>query len=245
MATTGSVLEGLRAYLAQQASDEGLLEVPVTVLARPLSAEEAIGRPEHSDYPLIVGRERMMEATVRGARGQAFTDLYGTWEGLLKDVLALPLFGSFHRAVFVATLNATMRGLGELEDTIHCKDADPVHCGTRLRDLVHDESLESPFVLIGYQPRLAEALSALGELRIVDMDVRHIGQIRADAQVLSPSETDRALAGSCTVFVTGTSLVNGTIDRFLDLPMTTVFYGVTIAGPAKLLGIRRFCPCGR
>jgi uncharacterized protein (DUF4213/DUF364 family) len=46
------------------------------------------------------------------------------------------------------------------------------------------------------------------------------------------------------LLVTGTTLVNATINRFLNQKAQTVFYGVTIAGAAKLLGLRRFCPCG-
>lgn len=50
------------------------LDEPVSVIARPLTAEEAIGRPEHDDYPLLKGKERMMEARFKGAAGQAYTD---------------------------------------------------------------------------------------------------------------------------------------------------------------------------
>lgn len=75
------------------------------VNARPLTPEEAIGRPERDDFPLLKGKEVMMEALFLGARGQAFTDMPGNFQGTVEDVLALPLKNNFERAVFVATLN--------------------------------------------------------------------------------------------------------------------------------------------
>ena len=34
----------------------------VRITARPLSSQEAIGNPEHGDYPIQKGRERLMQA---------------------------------------------------------------------------------------------------------------------------------------------------------------------------------------
>jgi len=47
----------------------------IGLVAAALSPEEAIGNPEDRDYPLIVGKERLMQAEFRGALGQAFTDM--------------------------------------------------------------------------------------------------------------------------------------------------------------------------
>ena len=43
----------------------------VDVVAQTLSPEEAIGNPEDDDYPILKGRERIVEATFRGSRGHA------------------------------------------------------------------------------------------------------------------------------------------------------------------------------
>ena len=239
--TYEEVLKTMRDYLRTTGRKNNLLDETVQVGARALSPTEAIGNPEHDDYPLIVGRERMMEARVQEARGQAFTDMHGRWEGLLRDVCEMEAANNFRRAIIVATLNAVMRFAGDAEDTIHCKDEGPVKCAKELSAFATAEGLKPPIVLIGYQPRFAEALADLGELRIVDMDIQHIGQVRAGVKVIDPAETDEALDGAGCAFVTGTTLVNATIPRFLDLPIPTVFYGVTAAGIAKLLGLKRFC----
>ena len=232
----------LQDRLKETAQAHGLAEDTVRVSARALSPEEAIGNPEHDDYPLVIGRERMMEAEVAGACGQAFTDRYGSWEGCVRDVWRMEVTNDFRRAILVATLNAVMRFTGEVKDTVHCKDDAPVRCGEELRSFVAERGLRPPFVLIGYQPRLAEALASLGDLRIVDRDLRNIGQLKAETVILDPAETQEALRGAGCVFVTGSTVVNGTIVDFLDLPVPTVFYGVTIAGPAAVLGLTRYCP---
>jgi len=43
--------------------------------------------------------------------------------------------------------------------------------------------------------------------------------------------------------VTGTTVVNDTIDQF-RISKPAVFYGITISGAAKLAGLNSFCPFG-
>jgi len=71
-----------------------------------LTPEEAIGNPESEDFPILKGVERLMQAEFAGSFGQAFTDMYGDFEGTLQDVLAMELNNNYRRAIFVATLNA-------------------------------------------------------------------------------------------------------------------------------------------
>ncbi len=234
----------LREHLEATAGRHGLLDESILVSARALSPEEAIGSPEHDDYALVTGRERMMQADVRGACGHAFTDMYGRWEGTVGEVCRTEPLNNYRRAILAATLNAVMRFAGEIEGTVHCRDDGPVECARELADFVASGGYGGPFALVGYQPRLAEALSSLGELRIVDLDERNIGRTRAGVRVAGPGGTEAALEGAGSVFVTGSTLVNGTMPRFLRLAAPTVFYGVTIAGAARVLGLRRFCARG-
>lgn len=240
--TIEELFRRLRDRLKETAEAHDLAEDTVRVSARALSPEEAIGNPEHDDYPLIIGRERMMEAEVAGACGQAFTDRYGPWEGSVRDVWRMRWSNDFRRAILVATLNAVLRLAGEVRDTVHCKDDGPVQCAKCLRSFVTDRNLRPPFVLIGYQPRLAEALASLGDLQVVDRDARNIGQFKAGTVIRDPTETEEALREAGCVFVTGSTVVNGTIVHFLDRPRPTVFYGVTISGAATVLGLSRYCP---
>ena len=53
------------------------LQKKVAVRARTLSSQEAIGDPDSNDYPIQKGKERLMQAEIEGAAGQAFTDCFG------------------------------------------------------------------------------------------------------------------------------------------------------------------------
>jgi len=43
--------------------------------------------------------------------------------------------------------------------------------------------------------------------------------------------------------VTGSIVVNGTIENILKVRKPLIFFGTTAAGTAKLMGWERFCPC--
>ena len=69
------------------------------ISARPLSPEEAIGKPDRTDYPILKGWEVMVEAAFRDARGQAFTDMPGNFEDTLQGLLDFGLLNNFERPV--------------------------------------------------------------------------------------------------------------------------------------------------
>jgi hypothetical protein len=111
----------LKKYFYDLVLTHGLVGEEIRVKTRPLTAEEAIGTPEDDDYPLLKGRERLMEAEFRGAKGHAYTDLFGDYEAGIEEIANLQLVNNFKRAVFIASLNAVMRYLGLVEGTVHCR----------------------------------------------------------------------------------------------------------------------------
>ncbi|MEA1869369.1 MAG: hypothetical protein U9N09_04380 [Euryarchaeota archaeon] len=117
-------------------AENDLLDETVVIRAKPLTPEEAIGNPESEDFPILKGVERLMQAEFAGSFGQAFTDMYGDFEGTLQDVLAMELNNNYRRAIFVATLNAVMRHLGMIEGSVHCKDKGPAECGLDLLEFL-------------------------------------------------------------------------------------------------------------
>lgn len=220
-----------------------LMDQDVTVKARTLSTEEAIGDPEADDFPLQQGRERLMQADFKGSFGQAFTDRYGDFSGTLRQILAMPLENNYRRAIFTATLNAVMRHLGLADKTIHCRDKGPADCATSLAGFLAEEYGDIKILQVGFQPAMVEVLAKKFSYRIVDMDKDNIGTEKRGARIEGPEATAGAIKWADLLLVTGTTLVNGTIEQFLtDTPV--LFYGTTIAGAAELMGWPRFCACG-
>ncbi|MCK4470670.1 MAG: hypothetical protein KAW49_02680 [Anaerolineae bacterium] len=77
---------------------------------------------------------------------------------------------NFRRAVFVSTLNAVMNHLGLVSNTVHCKDEGPRRCVQNLVRYLRKRHDGRRIALVGFQPRMAEALSQQFELRITDLD---------------------------------------------------------------------------
>ena len=216
----------------------------VVVHARPLTPEEVIGNPEDRDYPLITGRERMMQADFRGAFGQAYTDMYGNYSGQLIDIAQMELKNNFRRAIFIASLNAAMRHLGLVEKTLHCKDNEPRECGTRLAEYVAKNYGHPRIAMVGLQPRLVESLSRNFEIKVTDMDYANISAEKYGLVIQSPEKTAEHLEWCDLIVSTGSTIVNNTIGDFLiDKP--AIFYGVTISGAARVLGLEDFCYCAK
>jgi len=237
---SGASLETVRGKALELWDRNNLLRESISVKARTLSVKEAIGDPEGEDFPLQKGKERLMEAVFRGARGQAFTDRFGDFSGALAEVAALPLTNNFQRAVFVAALNATVRSLGFCDRTIHCRDQEPAACAAQFREHVAARYGDVRIAQVGFQPKIIQALGEGFQLKVLDLDPDNIGTVQYNAEILGPEQQDEVLNWADLLVVTGSTLANDTVGQFL-LDRPVIFYGTTIAGAASLMGWERFC----
>lgn len=248
-ATIDDVFAQLRGGLLSLTDELGLGAEEV-VVTTPLTADQAIGNPEDRDYPIITGRETMLQAVVRDTAGQAFTDMAGGFSAPVGHIATMPLSNNFRRAVFVATLNAVFRYAGRLHVSRHCKDSAPRRCAEEVTRWVaerygSDQSLR--VLVVGFQPRLIERLADVYDVRVTDLDSANVGQERFGATVFGADQTPDLLEWCDVALVTGTTLVNGTALPFLQRAwsgLATAFYGVTIGGAARILGLDHLCPCG-
>ena len=215
----------------------------VSVFARPLTPEEAIGSPAHDDYPLLKGKERIMQAVFQNVKGHAYSDHTGNFSGSLSQVFNLPMDSNFHRALLIATANAALRKMRLIKKSCHCKDDDPVTCATYLKDTLSTFSPKR-IGMIGHQPRLLEEVFRNFEVRICDRDPEKIDTIKSGVKVEDSGAYKEIVKWADLILATGTTLVNDTIDNFTGY-VPIIFYGITISGAAKLLNLNHFCPLGR
>jgi len=213
------------------------------VSARTLTPQEVIGRPERNDFPLLKGKEVMIQADFEGSLGQAFTDMPGNYSGTLKEIFDMSLDNNFKRAVFIATLNAVLRHLNYISKTIHCRDKEPGECAAHLVNYIKELFGNPRIAFIGMQPAMVEALAAQFEIRVVDLDPDNVGQRRCGVLIEDVAYTKEILSWADLILATGTTVVNDTLTPLL-IEKPIIFYGVTIAGVAYLKGYEQYCFCG-
>ena len=252
-AGSGATLETAKAKFKDIATANGLLDTEVAVSVTPLTAEQAIGHPSRRDFPIVEGKERVVEATFRGAKAHAFTDSPRDFKGTLRDVLALDLSSNHNRAVFVAVLNAALRSLGRIEASLHCRDDDPEKCARELASQLRDKWGKVVVGLIGFNPAIAEALVesfGVEEVCITDLNRKNVQAVKFGVTIWDGrTHTEELVRQSDVVLVTGTTFVNGTFDEVWAWIRTCgreyVIYGVTGAGVCELMTWNRMCPYGR
>lgn len=243
-------LEKLKEQFRSLVDRHGLShESPISI--RPLGVAEAIGDPAPwRDYPLLKGKEKLIEADFGGHIGQAFTSSPAGWQGTLADVLRFDLDEERDRALFVACVNAVGRSLGLACDTIHCKDRGPALCAEKMAtELEKRLPARGKIGIIGYQPAFVHALSDhFGPDRVMvsDLDPDNIGRKEAGVPIIDGATGLEVIADWADLgFATGSTLANDTLDDIVHAFETRhkpiIFFGTTIAVPAVLLGLERLC----
>jgi hypothetical protein len=222
------------------------LESETTVIkVRGLRPEEAIGRPSRADYPLLKGREVLLQAEVKGALGQAFTDEPSDYVGSLLSLYRRQLNTNEDRALLVAAINAAYRYLDLATSTKHCRDEGPELCGQKVAmTLASRLHPSSKVVMIGFQPALAFQVSMVfKDFRVTDKDFDNIGKTKEQILIEPYTSNAEVIAWSDAVVATGSTLVNNTIDEIIELGKgkQLFFYGVTIAAAACEFNLKRLC----
>jgi hypothetical protein len=241
--------ERLHEELQQLVEKNQLLDKEITIRTHILKPTEAIGDPERKDFPLLKGKEVLMQATFLGSKGQAYTDAPSEFSGPLREILDLGLEDSRQKALFIAALNAVMRFLYPDIRTVHCKNNEPEECAQEIRRFVRTLSPGS-VGLIGLQPAILDAIvSLLGAecVACIDRDEDNRNQVRYGVAIGWGDDKglQKVFEASDVVLATGSSSSNGSLADIISISdkcnKPVYFYGVTIAGAARLMGLNHLC----
>ncbi len=239
----------LKEHFAVLAKEHSLLGESISISARILKNEEAIGNPTRQDYPLLKGKEFLMEASFRECRGQAFTDAPCEKVSILAEILALPLDNTEHRGLFIASLNAVVRYLKPELATVHCRDDEPEECAGEIIRRLQKQSV-AKVGLVGLQPAILEQLATtFGAENVfcVDRDEHQRGSSKFGVSIKwgDEQETAELFEQSDLVLATGSTVVNGSLPGLLDMAeknsVPICFFGTSIAGTAELMKLKRYC----
>lgn len=239
-------VEGLKKIV----KEKGIEDQNLTIKARGLNTEEAIGKPERKDYPLITGKEVMIEAEYNGSFGQAFTDHPGNFHGSLKDIINLPLENINNRALTVAAINAVLKNLNLAEKTVHCKNEEPELCAREIIKYLQGKYFTlNNILLIGFQPAMLENLIkhfGAEHICVTDLNEKTVGTVKYGVKVLNGDEkNEECISKVDLILCTGSTIVNGSINDlikiFKEYGKLYMFFGNTISGAAKILGFPHIC----
>lgn len=229
------------------AGNSNLLEAPVKV--RTLTPLEAIGAPGNWDYPLLRGKEILLQATFRGSLGQAFTGTPTPFEGKLRDVFTLDPDAMGNRAILIAVVNALLRDRGLISKTVHCRNSDPEKCGKEIATALKNKHNPQRIGIAGYQPAMASSLiDVFGPeaITITDLGANNLNEnIRGVIIRDGITETARLIKHSDLLLVTGSVFANNTAEQFYRASLEgkpVYFFGTTVAGIAYILGLKHICP---
>lgn len=242
-------LEEVREKFQEIIASRSLGDEVVQVTIGTLTAKQAIGSPNRQDYPLLEGREVMIEAEFRGSFGQAFTDRPHDFSGLINDVIGLSLDTNENRAIFIATLNAVMAYLGMATGVRHCHDEEPEECARQIARHILDESGRVKIGMVGLQPAILENLVltfGAENVRCTDLNPKNKGSRKYGAEIWDgQTETGKLIEWCDIALVTSSTLVNNTFDDIrkgvASQGKRLIDFGVTGAGISVLLGLERLC----
>ena len=242
-----NIYDALKDKLETIIEDNGLTMEEIEIRSKTLSPEEAIGVTQRKDFPILVGKEIMLEARFRDAVGQAFTDSPTVFKGTISDIFELDTDKDpYAKGLLIAALNAIMKYLNMTQGTIHCKNDEIEVCAHKFVDYIKENYQDCRIGLIGFQPALIDNLSKSFQLRVLDLNPENIGEIKYDVMIEDGIEAYQdVIDWADLILCTGSTICNGSVVNFLDLKKPVIFYGTTIAGAAKLLGLKRVCFCSK
>ena len=244
---TKKELYGILKERFKQVLEENQIENDrLSVSCRALTPEEAVGKTKRTDYPILTGKDVMIQAEYKGFKGQAFTDAPAAFEGMLEDILQMDIEHNPHdRGIFIATVNAVMASLGLCRGTVHCRTDGPELCARDMQQFLETNYPDiQRIALVGFQPSLLEMLaSGRYEVRVMDLNPGNIGKVKFGICVEDGTVMKDEIINSYAelILCTGSTICNGTIVDYMNLDTDVLFFGTTASGAAPLLGLKRVC----
>ncbi|WP_024620642.1 Rossmann-like domain-containing protein [Metaclostridioides mangenotii] len=242
-----NIFDTLRNYFIKEAQKNNLDLDMVSIVSKSLTPYEAIGDTTRKDFPILIGKEIMLEADFKGSKGQAFTSTPSMFEGTLKKILTLDLNDNpYNRSLFIASLNAVMRYLNQTDRTIHCKNNEPEKCAKNFPGFIKSR-LDTPKVaIVGYQPAIIDNIKDFYETRVLDLNPDFVGSVQYNVKIEDGIKDYKDVVEWADVVIcTGSTLCNNSIVDFMYLDKPVYYYGTTIAGAAEILGLERLCFCSQ
>ncbi len=218
-----------------------LLDQPVVITA------DTEPEPALMPWNYVPFKDRRPEfrvtADLCGTRGEAYTETPLNFEGTLREAIELTPSEGGIDARCLAAINAAMNHLGLCAGEFPATFDERRLYTDAIYSYITEKYGRSNIVLVGYDGYIVKKFIG-GDLDFwtMDRDPDNISQDRFKHVIVNSGRYNReaCLAWGKVLIVTGSTLTNGTIVQYLDKGKDLLFYGITIAGAATLLGLPWF-----
>jgi len=200
------------------------------------------------DFPDLGGAEVTLVARYEGVSGECSTSYPAEFKGALSQVAQFDIENNpQERSIFIATMNAVMNCYETADECVSCPDDEAKErCAQIIAANYKNVNGAVNVLLVGYQPFMLKALAEHFPLRVLDLDCAHIGNTYHGVTVEHGKDAfEDAVKWANIILCTGSTLSNGTLTDFVNLPREVTFYGTTIAGCARQIGTKRVCHFGQ
>ena len=246
------VLQEVKNKFSNLVTQKQLGNQKIKVTIEPLSPKQAIGSPIRQDFPILEGKEVIVEAMFGESFGQAFTDQPQSFNGTIHEVLNLRLDTSSNRAIFISSINAVTSYFGIVKGVRHCRDEEPEKCGCKISNELKDKYGSVKIGMVGLQPAILQNLSqsfGIESVRCTDLNSNNIGSYKFGIKIQDGKTDAPQLINWCDILlVTSSSIANGTFDeihmRAVSAGKQLLLFGITGAAVCTLAGLKRICPFG-
>lgn len=243
------ILQEVKRDFSKLVTQHQLGKQRIQVIVKTLSPQQAIGNPSRRDFPILLGREVIVEAQFGNSFGQAFTDRPQSFSGTTDELLNLNLDTSSHRAIFIASLNAVASQLGIASGVRHCRDDEPERCGLQIANDLKRRFGNINIGLIGLQPAILQNLSqSFGAKNVgcTDLNPKNVSSYKFGVEIWNgATETSRLINWCELLLVTSSAITNGTFDDIHQEAVSSgkhlILFGITGAAVCALTGIERIC----
>jgi uncharacterized protein (DUF4213/DUF364 family) len=210
----------------------------------------SVAAKDFDGIELPYGKEVTLTAEYEGAIGECSTSFACCSEPFketLSRILELDIENDpYERSIYIAGLNAVMNKYKLADDCVSCSEEDKIECAEYMVRNYKKSNGVVNTLLVGYQPHILKALAANFPVRLLDLDPDNIGKVYSGITAgHGADDFADAVKWADLILCTGSSFSNGTIVNYINLPKDVSFYGTTIAGCARVLGLRRLCPYAR
>ena len=202
-------------------------------------------RPEGEPVSSVARPEFCVTAALKGVKGEAYTEEPSDFSGTLQQALSILPTDKGISAITIAALNAAMNYLKKAPGTFPEGEEARVRYADALCRYVLEHHGRENIILVGYDGYLVKRLMEEGLIFwTMDRDPDNITQDRFHHVIVNNAKKNResSFIWGKYFIVTGSALTNGTILDYLNSGKELLFYGITCAGAATLLGLPWFSP---